>query len=99
MCLYHWEIGLKDVDGIANSVDPDQTAPLASALCARTCLSENLGSLRYSDTKNVAVMVPKFEKCGFTIQESLDVGYQKSPIINENFSPLTSNRLIHFHKN
>ena len=42
-----------DADGIANSVDPDQTAPLGavwpgSALFAQAYLSENLGSLRYS---------------------------------------------------
>ena len=42
----------KDAEGIANSVDPDQTAPLGavwsgSALFAQTCLSENLGTLRY----------------------------------------------------
>ena len=42
----------KDAARIANSVDPDQTAPLGavwsgSALFAQTCLSENLGSLRY----------------------------------------------------
>ena len=42
----------KDAAGIANSVDPDQTAPLGtvwsgSALFAQTYLSENLGSLRY----------------------------------------------------
>ena len=42
-----------DADGMANSVDPDQTAPLGavlsgSALFAQTYLSENLGSLRYS---------------------------------------------------
>ena len=41
----------KDAEGIANSVDPDQTAPLGavwsgSALFSQTCLSENLGSLR-----------------------------------------------------
>ena len=41
-----------DAEGIANSVDPDQTAPLGavwseSALFAQTCLSENLGSLWY----------------------------------------------------
>ena len=41
-----------DADGMANSVDPDQTAPLGavwsgSALFAQTYLSENLGSLRY----------------------------------------------------
>ena len=39
-----------DVDGMANSVDPDQTASLGevwsgSALFAQACLSENLGSL------------------------------------------------------
>ena len=38
-------------EGIANNVDPDQTAPLGavwswSALFAQTYLSENLGSLR-----------------------------------------------------
>ena len=41
-----------DADGMANSVDPDQTAPLGavwsgSALFAKAYLSENLGSLRY----------------------------------------------------
>ena len=43
----------KDADGMANSVVPNQTAPLGaacsgSALFAQTYLSENLGSLRYS---------------------------------------------------
>ena len=42
-----------DADGMANSADPDQTAPLGavlsgSALFAQTCLSENLGSLQYA---------------------------------------------------
>ena len=42
-----------DADGMANSVDPDQTAPLGavwsgSALFAQAYLSENLGSLRYN---------------------------------------------------
>ena len=41
-----------DADGMANSVDPDQTAPLGavwfgSALFAQAYPSENLGSLRY----------------------------------------------------
>ena len=41
-----------DADGMANSVDPDQAAPLGavwsgSALFAQAYLSENLGSLRY----------------------------------------------------
>ena len=42
----------KDAEGIANSVDPDQIAPLGavwsgSALFAQASVSENLGSLRY----------------------------------------------------
>ena len=40
----------KDAARIVNSIDPDQTAPLVwsgSALFAKTCLSENLGILRY----------------------------------------------------
>ena len=41
----------KDADGIANSVDPDQTAPLravwsGSSLFAQAYLSQNVGSLR-----------------------------------------------------
>ena len=48
-----------DADGMANSVDPDQTAPLGavwsgSALFAQTYLSEKLGSLWYF-IKNVAL--------------------------------------------
>ena len=44
-----------DADGMANSVDPDQTAPLGavwsgSALFAQAYLSENLGSLRVIHT-------------------------------------------------
>ena len=40
-----------NADGMANSVDPDQTAPVGaalsgSALFAQEYLSENLGSLR-----------------------------------------------------
>ena len=46
------KLGQKHAVGIANSVDPDQTAPLGavwsgSALFAKTCLSEKLGSLRF----------------------------------------------------
>ena len=42
----------KDADRMANSVDPDQTAPLGavwsgSTLFAQVYLSENLGPLRY----------------------------------------------------
>ena len=52
--LCHRVLHPLDADGIANSVDPDQTAPLGagavwsgSALFAQAYLSENLGSLRY----------------------------------------------------
>ena len=56
-CLYNGVMHPKDADGIANSVDPDQTAPLGavwsgSTLFAQTCLSENLGSLRYNPFPN-----------------------------------------------
>ena len=46
-----------DADGMANSVDPDQTAPVGavwsgSALFAQAYLSENLGSLRYKSMRS-----------------------------------------------
>ena len=49
-----------DADGMANSVYPDQTAPLGavwsgSALFAQAYLSENLGSLRYGYEKKIFV--------------------------------------------
>ena len=52
-CLFFRVMHPKDAEGIANSVDPDQTAPLGavwsgSALFAQACLSENLETLRYS---------------------------------------------------
>ena len=52
MWLYHRVMSPNDADGMANSVDPDQTAPLGavwsgSALFALAYLSENLGSLWY----------------------------------------------------
>ena len=55
MWLYHKVMSPNNADGLANSVDPDQTAPLGavwsgSALFAQTYLaypSENLGSLWY----------------------------------------------------
>ena len=52
--LYHRVMCPKSADGMANSVDPDQTAPLGavwsgSTLFAQTCLSENLRKLRYQE--------------------------------------------------
>ena len=50
MWLYHRVMSPNDADRMANSVDPDQTAPpgevwSGSALFAQTSLSENLGTL------------------------------------------------------
>ena len=52
MWLYHRVMSPNDADGMANSVDPDQTAPLGAvwsgtALSAQAYLSKTLGSLRY----------------------------------------------------
>ena len=49
--FYHRVMSPNDADGMANSVDPDQTAPpgavwSGSTLFAQAYLSENLGSLR-----------------------------------------------------
>ena len=64
MWLYNRVMSPNDADGMANSVDPDQTAPLGavwsgSALFAQAYLSENLGSLRYSRfiTPSLFVMI------------------------------------------
>ena len=46
----------KDVDRIANSVDPDQTAP-GSTLFAQTCLPENLGSLWGTASNHLAMAI------------------------------------------
>ena len=48
MWLYHRVMSSNDADGMANSVDPDQTLGAVwsgSALFAQAYLSENLGSL------------------------------------------------------
>ena len=56
----------KDAEGIANSVDPDQTAPLGvvwsgSALFAQACLSENLGPLQYFPSTCDLVLILPFK--------------------------------------
>ena len=43
MWLYYSVMSPNDADGMANSVDPDQTAPLGAVWY----LSENLGPLQY----------------------------------------------------
>ena len=48
MLLYNRVMSPNDADGMANSVDLDQTAVWSgSALFAQAYVSENLGSLRY----------------------------------------------------
>ena len=48
MWLYHRVTSPNDADRMANSADPDKTAPgSGSALFAQAYLSENLGSLWY----------------------------------------------------
>ena len=47
----------KDTEGIANSIDPDLGAVFSgSALLAQTCLSENLGTLRYQQYKKFCLL-------------------------------------------
>ena len=54
MWLYHRVMSPNDADGMANSVDPDQTAVCSwSALFALAYLSENLGSLWYVQENNI----------------------------------------------
>ena len=53
-----------DAEGIANSVNPDQTAPPVAvwsgyALFAQACLSENLGSIRHI----VHILSPVSDNC------------------------------------
>ena len=53
---------------MANSVDPDQTAPLGavwsgSALFAQAYLSENLGSLRYLSFHCLGKIVTGSDEC------------------------------------
>ena len=57
MWLYHRVMSPNDADGMANSADPDQTAPLGavwsgSVLFAQAYLSKNLGSLQYILSKS-----------------------------------------------
>ena len=47
----------KDAEGIANSVDPDQSAPPGSALFAQSYLSENLRTLRYQQTCQLLIVM------------------------------------------
>ena len=52
MCLYIRVMSPKDADEIANSVDPDQTAPLAckSTLFTQACPKTYLNDPKFSDS-------------------------------------------------
>ena len=65
MWLYHRVTCPNNADGMANSVDPDQTAPLGavwsgSALFAQAYLSENLGTLRYNEQIVFSENIPHY---------------------------------------
>ena len=64
--IFYREMRPNNADGMANSVDPDQTAPLGavwfgSTQFAQTCLSENLGNI----TEKLTIKVLQFSspKC------------------------------------
>ena len=75
MWLYQRVMSPNNADGMANSVHPDQTAPLTgSALFAQTYLSENLGSLRYvSLVPNKGVWVSEFQFCEYFPKSAVSV--------------------------
>ena len=57
MWLYHTVMSQNDADGMANSVDPDQTAPL-----------DTLKILIIGTPEKVAVIILKYE-CVFTMEQ------------------------------
>ena len=64
MGLYHRVVSPNDADRMANSEDPDQTAPLeagwsGSALFAKTCLSRNSGKLWYLSRRPAGALSQK----------------------------------------
>ena len=63
--------------GIANSEDPDRTAPLGAlfALFAQTDLSKNLGSLRYSDFTLFSLMLYTWIKISILLVAILKIGW------------------------
>ena len=68
MWLYHRGVSPNDADGIANSVDPDQIAPVlsGSVLFDQTCLSENLRSLRETvKCQNICELCQLFDEKKF----------------------------------
>ena len=71
-----------DADRMANSVDPDQTAPAVwsgSTQFAQAYLSENLGSLWYSNLLIAFPMQIPYQKC-------LNAGSKVIPAISFTFS-------------
>ena len=59
-----------DADGMTNSVDPDQTAPVGavwsgSALFSQAYLSENLGLLRYDSFLHLHIISESFSAVAY----------------------------------
>ena len=83
---------------MANSVDPDQTAPSGvglsgSTLFAHTCLSENLGSFQYEVIVNLFILSLQLLSmvCNFTVTYFLHHHFTFLwPFIFVNFSRTTS---------
>ena len=65
MRSFHSKIRSKHADGMANCVDPDQTAPLGAVLSgstqfAKTCMSESWGHYRFqTDSADPDQSVPR----------------------------------------
>ena len=68
--IHKWHIGIlmcylltvmysKDWEGMANSVDPDQTAPRSSLISGLRCLHKNLESLWYSQVLKKKLKIPR----------------------------------------
>ena len=73
-----------DADGMANSLDPDQTAPRSgSSLFALVYLSENLGSLWYQQRK-LTKETSGLEKM-FTMTSQAFTGREQAKLVLENW--------------
>ena len=101
MWLYHRVMSPNDADGMANSVDPDQTAPLGavwsgSALFAQAYLSKNLGSLRYSlFRRNYFCLSPKSNI--YWLLDMVSVYWAKLGLSNQSFILTSISFHFHFH--
>ena len=78
--MFHRVLRTKDSDGMANSVDPDQTAPLGavwsgSTLIAQTSLPENLRSLSIYLSISLYVLTPEGDIRRVPVNQVLEVSF------------------------